>query len=105
MLLKVYREIRDAQDAQRDAFVTNKDHFAEVEAQKTEEFLEMLYNIAMKQLDDYEQLGKKGLDLYSEPSDFFSIMGEVLFENKSAALDRLGGYIAMMWKYRNIVAD
>ena len=105
MLRKVYREIRDAQDAQRDAFVTNKDHFAEVEAQKTEEFLEMLYNIAMKQLDDYEQLGKKGLDLYSEPSDFFSIMGEVLFENKSAALDRLGGYIAMMWKYRNIVAD
>ena len=102
MLRKVFNEIREAQAAQRSYYVQNKEHFAEVEAQKTEEFLALMHKLALKKIDDYGKRAKKGVDVVSDPRDFFSVMGQVLFENKSAALDRLGGYLAIWRKYRNI---
>ena len=103
IMRKVYKEIRDAQDRLKDVNEVNKDYFVEVEAKKIDELLVLLHKCGVKQLDSYEQRVKKGVDLKSNPDDFFDIMGEVLFANKYAAIRRLGGFFAAMWKYRSLM--
>ncbi len=99
-LRKVYKEIREAQAEQR--VKSNDAQFVELEAQKTEEFLKLLHEYAIKQVEALEKIAKEGIFIDKEPDDFFDVMADVLLENKSAALKRLGGYLSIWWKYGNI---
>ncbi len=102
IMRKVYNEIRQAKKRENDVNEPDREHYAEVAVQKIEEFLVLLHKYAMKWLDDYARREAKGLDVDGNPRNFFGIMYDVLFENKSAALSRLGGYIATWWKYSNL---